>query len=399
MSVNVAILGSGIFASTAYLPALFSVSKSVTLHSVWSRSSSSVDSLIESAKSLKLPSSDTLKTYHGPEGLENVLSDKDVDAVLIVLPITAQPEIVRKAWKAGKHVLSEKPLHKDVAHARELVEEYEKDWKPKGLIWRVAENFAHEPILREAGRILANTPELGPILYWSLNMEGNIPDGSKYHATSWRTVPDYQGGFLLDGGVHWTAVLRTVLPSSAQPSTIISTASLHRTHLLPHDSILGLSLPSPSSLTPAHGPSTKLTSSNLKESDLPDVGKSGTHGSINFSFAIPDVDDEGKRPNGLYVTLLNGILKVEMPVGKREWQITLIPSKDSKLEKIEKRGKTEGVEVEIEQFGKAVLAKKQGKEYQENFGEPRGALWDLAIVQALLESNGKPIDIAQLIEQ
>jgi predicted dehydrogenase len=59
---------------------------------------------------------------------------------MIVLPITAQPDMVIKALEAGKHVLSEKPIGKDVKTAKALVEEYEKRFQPKGLIWRVAES-------------------------------------------------------------------------------------------------------------------------------------------------------------------------------------------------------------------------------------------------------------------
>lgn len=35
--------------------------------------------------------------------------------------------------------LSQKPIAKDVASAKKLIETYEKEYKPKGLIWRVAE--------------------------------------------------------------------------------------------------------------------------------------------------------------------------------------------------------------------------------------------------------------------
>lgn len=35
---------------------------------------------------------------------------------------------------------------------------------------------------------------MGPVLYWNLKMEGYVEDGSKYQATPWRTIPDYQGG-------------------------------------------------------------------------------------------------------------------------------------------------------------------------------------------------------------
>jgi predicted dehydrogenase len=69
-----------------------------------------------------------------------VLGDKSIEAVILVLPITVQPDMIRRAWRAGKHVLSEKPLGRDVAEGKALIREYENEWKPNGLIWRVAES-------------------------------------------------------------------------------------------------------------------------------------------------------------------------------------------------------------------------------------------------------------------
>jgi predicted dehydrogenase len=143
MSVNVALLGSGLFATNSYLPALTHPSNShLTIHTLWSRSEGSVSKLasklgeIQSASS----SSSTPTVRHGDDGLEAVFNDAAVDAVMFVLPITTQPELIRRAWRAGKHVLSEKPVAKDVTSAQELIKEYEEVYKPKGLIWKVAES-------------------------------------------------------------------------------------------------------------------------------------------------------------------------------------------------------------------------------------------------------------------
>jgi predicted dehydrogenase len=136
MPVNVAIIGSGVFAEAAYLPALKAITSDVTLHTIWSRSQSSAEKLHSAAASL----SSNIALEHGDDGLAKVLADKEIDGVMIVLPITAQPDMVIKALEAGKHVLSEKPIGKDVKTAKALVEEYEKRFQPKGLIWRVAES-------------------------------------------------------------------------------------------------------------------------------------------------------------------------------------------------------------------------------------------------------------------
>ena len=136
----------------------------------------------------------------------------DIHAVIIALPIPKQPEIVEKALKAGKHVLSEKPIGPDVASAKKLVATYEQDYAPKKLSWRVAENFAHEPgVLRAAELVGSGKTALGPVLYYDVKVVNHVKSGSKYHATEWRAVPQYQGGFLMDGGVHSVAALRVVL--------------------------------------------------------------------------------------------------------------------------------------------------------------------------------------------
>lgn len=142
-TINIALAGSGTFAQNAYLPALLANTSTINLHSLWSRSSSSTDALLSSAKSIGLLKSDAdVKVYNGTDanGLDAVLADPEVDAVAFILPITAQPPLITKAWQAGKHVLSEKPVGKDTETAKELIRRYESEFKPKGLIWRVAES-------------------------------------------------------------------------------------------------------------------------------------------------------------------------------------------------------------------------------------------------------------------
>ncbi|WVQ99945.1 hypothetical protein IAU59_007088 [Kwoniella sp. CBS 9459] len=412
---NIALLGSGTFAKASYLPAILNLQgKALNLHTIWSRSEATAGSLLSTAQELQSSSHSDSSTFsptlkHGSEGLEAVLADKDVEGVMIVLPITAQPDIVRKAWKAGKHVISEKPLAKDVKDALALVEEYEREYKPKGIIWRVAENYSHEPMLREAGKFLSSTPSLGPILFWQLSFQAYVEDGSKYHKTGWRTIPDYQGGFLLDGGVHWTALLRVVLPVSARPSSLIGFSALHRTHLLPHDTLQAISLPPTTSTTDSHGPKTKLTTAETSEKDIPtSIGKSSPRGQIHFSFATPDLPLEKKQPNGISITCLNAIVNITSNNKTRNWEIEVIPAKlqgeVSHVTPINKDGPSVGVEVEIDMFAQAISTLKQGDRIiadleETDYGKPRDALWDLAVLEAMLSSDGKEVSVDKLVGQ
>lgn len=74
----------------------------------------------------------------------------------------------------------------------------------------VLQNFAHEPAILAAADILRN-PAVGPVLHYDARVSGFVKSGHKYHATEWRNIPDYQGGFLLDGGVHFAAAIRCIL--------------------------------------------------------------------------------------------------------------------------------------------------------------------------------------------
>lgn len=430
MPINIAVLGSGLFAQNAYLPAL-TQSAEINVHTVWSRSQKSVDALAAKAKEL---GQSPAQVVFGPENLDKVLDDASIDGVIVVLPITKQPEIVLRALSKGKHVLSEKPMHGTAREGAELVAKYEKEYKPKGLIWRVAESrlvgpggrteadqgpdFEHETIVRYAADVLKRQ-EIGPVLYWQLIKQNTVVDGSSYQATEWRTVPDYQGGtfplllaalnsgetqgsgltmagFLLDGGVHEIALIRTVLPTL--PTQIISNATLHRRFLLPHDTVQGIALPPASAVVEPHGPKTSLSTAVHSEQSIPGppVGKSAPTGSILLTFAKPDLAGSPNLSNGLYVTCLNG--RVELTNADGKWTCRVFGAKDSQIKDEEKAGKVDGVANECEYWARAIQAQKDGKPANEAeaLGDPRGPMWDVAVIEALLTSDGKAVDLEQL---
>jgi len=72
--------------------------------SVYSRSKKSA----EETKA-KLVPNEHVEIFSGDD-LDIILNNKDVDAVIICLPIDVQPDIISRALQAGKHILSEKPV-------------------------------------------------------------------------------------------------------------------------------------------------------------------------------------------------------------------------------------------------------------------------------------------------
>ena len=130
--------------------------------------------------------------YHDGDAnasLDVLLARNDIQAVVVALPITLQPSIVLKALAAGKHVLSEKPVAPDVTGGLALIKEYNEVYKPKGLIWRVAENWEVEPAYHTTAKILASG-RIGKVSSFNVRVVNYVPKDSKWYKTPWRTVPD-----------------------------------------------------------------------------------------------------------------------------------------------------------------------------------------------------------------
>ena len=102
--------GAGLFPSTAYLPSLIPHAALFSLKAVYSRSTSSAQSLA-TAYADALPDLDlaNIGIYSDAAdqdgGLDELLKGDDVEAVLIALPIVMQAGLVERCLEAGKHVL------------------------------------------------------------------------------------------------------------------------------------------------------------------------------------------------------------------------------------------------------------------------------------------------------
>lgn len=151
-------------------PAVQAASSLLTLKAVYSRSLKSAKAL-NSGVEIYSDDSGSGKTYH------DLLLRSDIDAVILALPILAQPEYIEAALAAGKHVLSEKPIAKDISSAEKLIQYYKSDKVKSGASWAVAENFRFLDSF-EFGR--QEVLKLGRILGFRVKMFGNVKPGGKY---------------------------------------------------------------------------------------------------------------------------------------------------------------------------------------------------------------------------
>ncbi|OJA15196.1 hypothetical protein AZE42_11141 [Rhizopogon vesiculosus] len=372
-NTGTAILGAGIFAKEAHLPALQALGPlAPKLKAIYSRSEKSAREFAAEATTLLNATPDVYFDGNPSSNLDALLARSDISSVIIILPITQQPSIILKALAAGKHVLSEKPVSADVASGATLIAQYEAQFKPKGLVWRVAENHEAEPGHIAAGRAIA-AGKIGKVIFFSSRAVNFIDQDSKWYKTPWRTVPDYQGGFLLDGGVHFVAALRVILPSAM--THLSGFASLNKDWLAPHDTI----------------------NATIKAAD-------GSHGTFELSFAAPS-PSRSDAGGGIIITGTDGWLQVQQMQArdfvhnaeKRVFRITvksatrdangvLGPEKEEVIDE-----PIRGVEMEQASFFAALGGKDDG------LGSPLGALKDVAVIEAALTSDGKLMDLEKLI--
>lgn len=90
----------------------------------------------------------------------------------------------------------------------------------------------------ECWRYARSTIEsLGRILNFSVEMTCLVNPGGKYFETEWRKTPSHQGGFLLDGGVHFTAGLQIMLGEDDRIVQLAAFSAKNQEHLPPVDTV------------------------------------------------------------------------------------------------------------------------------------------------------------------
>lgn len=97
--------------------------------------------------------------------------------MILALPILVQPEYIEAALAAGKHVLSEKPIAKDLERAQDLLQYYNSQKVEGGATWGVAENFRFLDSFVHAKKEIE---KLGRVLGFRVKVFGNVKPGDRY---------------------------------------------------------------------------------------------------------------------------------------------------------------------------------------------------------------------------
>jgi predicted dehydrogenase len=91
---------------------------------------------------------------------EDLLNDKELDAVVIATPVRFHYTMAKAALSVGKHVFIEKPIARTEAEASELVSLAER----QGLVLMVGHTFLFSPAVRRMKEII-NAGDIGEVQY------------------------------------------------------------------------------------------------------------------------------------------------------------------------------------------------------------------------------------------
>jgi predicted dehydrogenase len=205
--LRLGLIGTGVAAHRLYLPAWPKLRSKLELVACTNRSRMKAE---EYAALAGIP--------RVVDSVDELLRLEDVDAVLVSLPIDAQPAVVLAALGAGKAVLSEKPVAPSVAAGKKLLAQAKRYDVP----WLVAENYAFMSHVLALQQWVAKG-RLGEVRLCEVRQLTTMDARNPYFHTTWRRGPRFIGGFVVDGGVHLAHVLRRCFGTPVE----VQSASAH----------------------------------------------------------------------------------------------------------------------------------------------------------------------------
>jgi predicted dehydrogenase len=186
----VAVIGTG-FGSAVHIPALAHVD-GTELVAVCSRRQERASRV---AAQYDIPTAST--------DWRDVINDPGVDAVVIATPPYLHHQMVITAIEAGKHVLCEKPLARNLAETRDMAKLAER----AKVVAMVNHQLRYLPMRRRVKELIdegyIGTPHAVSMIVFNSQLAD--PDGQRF---GWLMESDKAGGMLRASGSHYIDTLR-----------------------------------------------------------------------------------------------------------------------------------------------------------------------------------------------
>jgi predicted dehydrogenase len=221
--IRLGIIGAGLIVTAKHWPALSALQEVFRVVALANRDLSKAEALADVVATASGFRPATYGSYR------ELLSQEHLEAVCLALPPAMNPEAVEAALDQGCHVLAEKPIAANLADGARMVA-----WPAfYGRSLMIAENYRYLASYRRAADLIQQgmigQPQIARWSYYHYLGQEN-----PYYQTAWRQNPVHIGGYLSDGGVHHTAVLRMLL---GDVETVFGQVAQLRSDLPPADTL------------------------------------------------------------------------------------------------------------------------------------------------------------------
>ena len=213
--VKIGIIGLGMAWERLHAPAFARLADKFEITAVCDRDSSKAR---EVAAFLNLPQESAYEDYN------KMLAQADIEAVDTMVPIQENYECAAAVIKSGKHLLAEKPFASSPEAAKNLI----RAKKKYGTKVMVAENYRYDEENVLIKQLMADHRIGNPVYF----IDNHVTEfqkemvGDGFARAEWRQHPPFEGGVLLDTGVHHIARQRFLfgdvlhLYASGRPSEV-----------------------------------------------------------------------------------------------------------------------------------------------------------------------------------
>ena len=195
--VRLGIIGLGLAWERLHAPALARLQDRYEIVAVCDKD---FEKAKRTARFLNLPEESAYEDYN------EMLSRSDIEAVESLVPISGNYETAAAVIRSGKHLIAEKPLASTPEAARELIRMRDR----ANVKVMVAENVRYE----EQNILIKSLLESGKIGDPVFFIDNHVVEyrqeveNNGFGQTDWRQHPGFEGGVLLDSGIHHIARLR-----------------------------------------------------------------------------------------------------------------------------------------------------------------------------------------------
>ena len=206
--VRMGVVGCGKIATSSHMPALNKV-PGARITALFDTDQSKA----EAARQASAPDAEIFQDY------DSLLKSGLVDAVTICTPNSLHCPQTLAALRAGLHVLCEKPIAATLPEATEMVE----CARAQGRVLHINQSIRYSGLYVKVAELVHSGAIGQPRHIRCIRAGGSTPDVGWSPGATWFVNKSFQGGLVLDIGIHMADMMRWLFGDVARISALVDT--------------------------------------------------------------------------------------------------------------------------------------------------------------------------------